>query len=131
MQDAGIAPNLVSYLCIMQTLSSQGKVEEVERLFAEVLRQRIRPDDRCVSAVILSYGNAQPRQPAKAVTAFTALVSRGMPVERFTVQALARTVGKKKTSQLCQELGLEHLESQNASNASSQQQKKFNGLSQK
>jgi pentatricopeptide repeat protein len=113
MEDAGITPNLVPFLCMIMVNSQQGNVREVERLSAQVMRRRLKPDARFVSAIILAYGNATPRQPQQAIVAFQRLVSRGIPVDHVTVQELARTVGRKMAMQVCNELGLDdvHLQS--------------------
>jgi pentatricopeptide repeat protein len=113
MEDAGITPNLVPFLCMIMVYSQQGNVSAVERLSSEVMRRRLKPDARFVSAIILAYGNATPRQPQQALVAFQRLVARGIPVDHVTVQELARTVGRKMALQVCNELGLDdvHLQS--------------------
>jgi len=107
MDEAGITPNLVPFLCMMTVHSQRGNVREVERLFAQVLRRRLRPDARFVSAIILAYGNATPRQPQQAIVAFQRLVARGIPVDHVAVHELARTVGRKMAVQVCNELGID------------------------
>merc|ERR1719498_1860694 len=112
MEKAGIKPNLVPFLCMIQSHSCQGHVRDVERLFSQALQRRLRPDARFVSAIILAHGNAKPRQPQQAVKAFQQLVARGIPVDHVALQALSWTVGKKMSRQLCDELGIDmdHLE---------------------
>merc|ERR1719359_357271 len=107
MEQAGIAPNIVSFLCMMQSHSCQGHVRDVERLFSEVLKRRLRPDARFVSAIILAHGNSKPRQPAQAIRAFQQLVSKGIPVDQVAVQALSWTVGRKMATQLCNDLNID------------------------
>jgi pentatricopeptide repeat protein len=113
MEGAGITPNLVPFLCMIMVYSQQGNVRAVERLSAEVMRRRLKPDARFVSAIILAYGNATPRQPQQAIVAFQRLVARGIPVDHVTISELARTVGRKMALQVCNELGLDevHLQS--------------------
>jgi len=82
-------------------------VKEVERLFSMVLQRRLRPDARFVSSIILAYGNCKPRQPAQAVRAFQQLVAKGMPVDHVALTALSWTVGKNRSVQLCNELGID------------------------
>merc|ERR1719420_861854 len=107
MEKAGIKPNLVQFLCMIQSHSCQGHVRDVERLFSQVLQRRLRPDARFVSAIVLAHGNAKPRRPAQAIRAFQQLVSRGIPVDHIAVQALSWTVGRKMSMQLCDELGID------------------------
>merc|ERR1719443_398202 len=107
MEDAGITPNLVPFLCMIMVNSQKGNVREVERLSAEVMRRRLKPDARFVSAIILAYGNATPRQPQQAIVASQRLVARGIPVDHMAVQELCRTVGRKMAMQVCNELGID------------------------
>merc|ERR1719327_2347719 len=107
MEKVGIKPNLVPFLCMIQSHSCQGHVRDVERLFSQVLQRRLRPDARFVSAIILAHGNAKPRQPAQAIRAFQQLVAKGIPVDHVALQALSWTVGKKMSMQLCAELGID------------------------
>merc|ERR1719310_1564606 len=83
MGKEGCPPNRVTYLAVLQAYSRAGRPKEVERLLSEMLAKRLKPDERCVTALLLAHSHAPPgerRSPDEIALQVQRLVSRGLPV---------------------------------------------------
>merc|ERR1719235_1731302 len=96
MTEAGHAPNRVTYLAVMQAHSRAGRPRDVERFLSEMMRRRVQPDERCLTALVLANEHAPPgeRMEADQVNVlFHRLVERGFQVAPSTSAPPAERLG--------------------------------------
>lgn len=108
MVAAGVKPNRVTYSSLMQAFSRAGQPSAVERLISEMLANRLQPDERTLTALLLAHAHApkEQRSPAQAAMSFRQLVARGAHVDSHVADALSRAIGRDSAAALLSELAI-------------------------
>merc|ERR1719223_1702560 len=100
MESLGIHPNAFAYSLMAQTLAYRGDWLEVEKLEKKMVQAGFLVNEHFLSAQLLSYARAWPRQPQRAEATFLDARARGIPVNKHVFGALRRAVGAVRCRQL-------------------------------
>jgi len=100
MQSSGIQPNAFVYSLMAQALAYCGDWVEVEELEKMMTKAGYSMCEHFLSAKLLSYARAWPRQPQRAEAAFIDAHARGVPMNKHVLGAFRRAVGTVRCKQL-------------------------------
>jgi len=100
MQSSGIHPNAFAYSLMAQTLAYRGDWLEVEKLEKMMIKAGFSVNEHFLSAQLLSYARAWPRQSQRAEATFLDARAKGVQLNKHVFGALRRAVGAMRCKQL-------------------------------
>lgn len=100
MQARGVRPHIVLYAALARPFAHQGDWQRVEEIAKIMEESGVKSNEYFLYAQILAYGNARPKQSAKAEACFKKAQASGVPTNDRVLGVLARAVGKRNMSWL-------------------------------
>ncbi|CAK0874749.1 unnamed protein product, partial [Prorocentrum cordatum] len=109
MHGSGVAPDAQTYLAMALFYAQCGDVERVEDFLYESRLAGHQWGEREYACLLRACGSAWPRERGRAERAFRRMVAEGVAARTGTVRYLLMAVGRVRTGELLEELGLQHL----------------------
>merc|ERR1719213_1257126 len=91
----GQKPSVITYTVLAQPLAKAGNCAAVEEILSRMAGEGHAMNDYFLNLLLLSYSNAQPRQPDKAEQAFLTGVKQGVKPNRYITSSLKKALTSK------------------------------------
>merc|ERR1719217_1825139 len=93
MRCAGVQPNSFTYNSVAKPYVVEGDYERVEQFMKDLRSEGSPLDDFCLASLLHAYGNAKPKQPARAQDAVREFLAHGGHLSDTSKRALQRLGG--------------------------------------
>jgi pentatricopeptide repeat protein len=103
MRSRGVVPHVVLYAALARPFAHRGNFEKVEEIAKLMDTSGVATNEYFLYAQLLAYGNARPKQCARAEHAFRKALSQGLHINDHVASALGRAVGRPRAAQLQRE----------------------------
>jgi len=100
MRSHGVRLHVVGYAALARPFAHNGDFERVEKIAKIMEESGVASNEYFLYAHLLSYGNAYPKEPARAEAVFKQALARGLPVNDHVLTALTRSVGRNRAIEL-------------------------------
>merc|ERR1712232_34957 len=106
MQSTGVIPDAAVYTTLATPYAYRGDIEKVESLMENAKTAGHKWRIREYSCLLSACANAIPRASARAEQLFIELVSAGVKPNSHILRFLQQAVGRRRTKELCEQLGI-------------------------